>query len=192
MTILIANIPIVFTKCRGTVLNYRCLYVFNIFNVLNREKKYHNYPILQMIKLKCRELKQLASHTAGAGGPRTQPLTLGQWHVWLTSCMMTVSLVRRKISPCETQGPPASLELFSLEVVVGCRWCSAVLSWSLKGTHLPQPSPCCVTQEVSSSVGLPEPRGTFPYRGPCRSPVWDPTAHSTWLGGGRPSMLGRG
>lgn len=48
-------------------------------------------PILQMSRLKCRELKQLASHTAGAGGPWTQPLTLGQWHVWLTSCKMTMS-----------------------------------------------------------------------------------------------------
>lgn len=93
-------------------------------------------PILQMIKLKCRELKQLASHTAGAGGPRTQPPHPGSVacmaHFLYDDCV----LVRRKVSLAKPQGPPASLELFSLEVVVGCRWCSAVLSWSLKGTHI--------------------------------------------------------
>lgn len=120
----------------GTVLNYRCLYVFNIFNVLNREKKYHNYPHFTDDKTEVQRVEatcQPHSWCWGATDPAPHPGSVAcMAHFLYDDCV----LVRRKISLAKPQGPPASLELFSLEVVVGCRWCSAVLSWSLKGTHL--------------------------------------------------------
>ena len=164
----------------GTVLNYRCLYVFNTFNVLNRKKKHHNYPHFTDEKTEVQRVEatcQPHSWCWGATDPAPHPGSVAcMAHFLYDDCV----LVRRRVSLAKPQGPPASLELFSLEwlLVVGG------VQQSCPGPLRDPPhSPHRAVKLRRSALQWvhPEPCGTFPCVGPYSS------FHlARW---GRPSML---